>query len=144
MHLRHTGAGSSSSSSSAAASEAAAVLDKLIAAAAAAASITSSLGSSSSSSGDADSEAVAATPGGRELLTGALAVVRYHRATAPHEVRAAAATGCRQLSLLIGCMRHWVYLCLYCLLLRLLQADQGVKLHQQWVTIIVGFSHMSH
>jgi hypothetical protein len=60
------------------------VLDKLIAAAAAAASITSSLGSSSSS--DVDGEAVAATPGGRELLTGALAVVRYHRATAPHEV----------------------------------------------------------
>jgi hypothetical protein len=83
MHLRHTG---SSSSSSAAASEAAAVLDKLIAAAAAAASVTSSLGSSSSSS-DVDGEAVAATPGGRELLTGALAVVRYHRATAPHEVR---------------------------------------------------------
>jgi hypothetical protein len=82
MHLRHTG----SSSSAAAASEAAAVLDKLIAAAAAAASVTSSLGSSSSSS-DVDGEAVAATPGGRELLTGALAVVRYHRATAPHEVR---------------------------------------------------------
>jgi hypothetical protein len=35
-----------------------------------------------------DGEAVAATPGGRELLTGALAVVRYHRATAPHEVSA--------------------------------------------------------
>jgi hypothetical protein len=78
MHLRYTG------SSAAAASEAAAVLDKLIAAAAAAASITSSLGSSSSS--DVDGEAAAATPGGRELLTGALAVVRYHRATAPHEV----------------------------------------------------------
>lgn len=89
MHLRHTGAGSGSSS--AAASEAAAVLDKLIAAAAAAASTTSGLGSSSSSSaGDADGEAVAAMPGGRELLTGALAVVRYHRATAPHEVGASA------------------------------------------------------